>query len=135
MKHIYLLILLISSVLFSANKTFAQKGPKAGYGEPVAQTQAQFPGGDDSLALFLHRNFHYTRNEKATEKKGQVFVSFTVDRNGKIKEPHIITGATKEIDTEALRVVGLMPDWKPGTSGGAPVDVQYVLPIDYFLSE
>jgi outer membrane biosynthesis protein TonB len=134
MKHIFLLILL-SSALLSTNKTFAQKGPKSGYGEPVTQTQAQFPGGDDSLALFLHRNFQYTRTEKATQKKGQVFVSFTVDRNGKIREPHIVTGATKEIDAETLRVVGLMPDWKPGTSGGTQIDVQYVLPVDYFLSE
>jgi hypothetical protein len=29
--------------------------------------------------------------------------------------------------------MGMMPDWKPGSAGGAAVDVQYILPIDFML--
>jgi len=109
--------------------------PEKGYGESLKQTPAQFPGGDDSLAVFLQNNNKYAVQGQANGKRGQVNVGFTVDKAGKLKEPMIIRGASKEIDEEVLRVVQQMPNWKPGTSGGVPVEVQYILPIDYFIPE
>src|SRR5947207_2000908 len=35
----------------------AEKGPGKGYGVQITNTSAQYPGGDDSLAMFLQRNF------------------------------------------------------------------------------
>jgi periplasmic protein TonB len=134
MKHLFI-PLIIAALFMSATNAQAQKGPKVGYGVAIEQTPAQFPGGDDSLAVFLQKNFKYARQEQAHGKHGQVNVGFTVDKEGKIKDPFVLNGAGKEIDEEAVRVVQAMPAWKPGTSAGTAVEVQYILPIDYFLPE
>ena len=39
----------------------------------------------------------------------------------------------KSLEAEALRVVSSMPKWKPGTTDGKPVDVQFNLPIVFRL--
>ena len=109
--------------------------PPKGYGEAVQQSNAQYPGGEDSLAVFLQRNFKYTVQMQEKGKRGTINVGFTVSKEGKITDPVILNGATPEVDEEVLRIVMLMPSWKPGTAGGAPVDVQYILPIDYFIPE
>jgi hypothetical protein len=54
-----------------------------------------------------------------------------VDKTGMIVKPRILSSASAELDAEALRVVDLMPQWKPGTAGGTPIDIQYILPIDF----
>jgi len=37
------------------------------------------------------------------------------------------------LDREALRVVNLMPKWKPGINKGEKVAVRYKLPINFSL--
>ncbi|MBA3900273.1 MAG: energy transducer TonB, partial [Bacteroidetes bacterium] len=36
---------------------------------------------------------------------------------------------------EAMRVINLMPDWEPGRQRGKAVNVQYTMPIKFFLDE
>jgi TonB family protein len=134
MKQLF--IPLVIAAFFSATtNSHAQKAPKPGFGVHLEQSPAEFPGGQDSLAVFLHRNFKYAKQEQANGKNGQVNVGFTVTKEGKIQDPFVLNGASKEIDDEVIRVVGVMPNWKPSTSGGSPVDVQYILPIDYFIPD
>jgi len=37
-----------------------------------------------------------------------------VDKDGSIKDIKVIKGINKELDKKALRVIKLMPRWKPG---------------------
>jgi TonB family protein len=122
----------------SDNRSYGKTkvGPGKGYGEMMTQSQAAYPGGDDSLAVFLSHNFKYMNQGQSKGQHGQVNIGFTIDKTGKIQNPIVLKGsANKDVDAEALRVVQMMPNWKPGTSGGQPVDVQYILPIDYFIPE
>ncbi len=131
-KLLFLGFLLIVSVGFGQDsKSTEKKSVKAGFGVTVTQVQPEFPGGPDSLESFLKNNLTYPENAKINHIQGRVYVGFMVDRNGKIVKPRILSSASDELDNEALRVVGIMPDWKPGTAGGTPVDVQYILPIDF----
>ena len=41
--------------------------------------------------------------------------------------------AAKFLAAEAVRVVSVMPNWNPGMQGGKPVNVQYMLPIQFRL--
>jgi TonB family protein len=104
---------------------------KKGFGIPVKQIQPEYPGGDDSLQIFLRSQIVYPYNAKINHKQGRVYVGFLIDKNGKISNAKVLSGVSTDLDEEALRVVKLMPDWKPGTAGGSPVDVQYILPIDF----
>ena len=41
----------------------------------------------------------------------------------------------KELDAEALRVIKLMPKWKPGYQGDSLVRVKYNLPVTFKMGE
>jgi TonB family protein len=112
-----------------------QKGPGKGFGVQMSQSQPQFSGGDDSLAIFIQRNFKYAKQEQSKGTNGQVNVGFTIDKDGNVKDPTVLSGGTKEVNDEIIRVFNMMPKWKPATSGGNPVEAQSILPIDYFIPE
>ena len=133
MKKLVLLGLIIGSITtFAQDSTKVSKGRvKKGFGVTVTQVQPEFPGGQDSLDSFLNSNLDYPDSAKINHIQGRVYVGFMIDRNGKIQKPRILSSASQYLDQEALRVVNLMPDWKPGTAGGTPVDIQFVLPIDF----
>ncbi len=46
----------------------------------------------------------------------------------------VLRGIGHGCDEEALRVVDLMPPWKPGTQNGKPVRVGYNLPFSFHLN-
>jgi TonB family protein len=133
MKNLFFLCLLLAAfVAFGQSTNKDEKKPvKKGFGVTVTQIQPEFPGGTDSLERFLNDNLVYPQKAKIDHIQGRVYVGFMVDRNGKIVNPRILSSASEELDKEALRVVSIMPDWKPGTAGGSPMDVQYILPIDF----
>ncbi len=128
-------IFLAATVLVSAqNKsTVPKEKAKAGFGVTVVQEQAEYPGGSDSLQVFLQRNLVYPNKAKIEKVSGRVYVSFKVSEEGKIVDAKVISGVNPDLDNEAVRVANQMPDWKPGTIGGKPVKVQYILPIDFVL--
>ncbi len=128
MRAIILLLL-----VFTISTNAQEQKPKVqkGFGVAVNQVQPQFPGGQDSLQAFLSNNLVYPEKAKRDHIQGIVYVGFKVDRKGKIVNPKILSTVSEELDAEALRVVSLMPDWIPGTAGGSPVDVQYVLPLEF----
>ena len=58
-----------------------------------------------------------------------VMVSFIVNADGSISDIKLVKGAHKLLDDEALRVVRLMPKWKPGLEGGHPCRTMISIPI------
>lgn len=124
---IFGLLIITLSVSAQEKKGKVQKG----FGVSVTQVQPEFPGGSDSLQAFLSNNLIYPEKAKREHIEGIVYVGFMVDRKGKIVNPKILSTVSEELDAEALRVVKMMPDWIPGSAGGSPVDVQYVLPLDF----
>ena len=55
-------------------------------------------------------------------------------KDGSISDLQIVRGVNPLLDAEALRVLGLMPDWKPGKQRGQNVNVKYTLPIVFSLN-
>ena len=70
---------------------------------------------------------------RENEIQGNVYVTFLVDKDGKVKDAKILRGIGGGCDEEALRVVSHMPDWKPGKQNGRAVMVQYNLPVKFTL--
>jgi len=129
--------LILSLVFFSLQSEIlkAQSNAKTGFGVAVVQEQPRFPGGDDSLISFLKDNLHYPQEAKSARIQGLVYVGFLIDQNGKIKDVRLLNSIDKQLDEEAVRVVQMMPDWIPGKAGDAPVDVQFILPIEFVMPE
>ena len=95
------------------------------------EVKAEFPGGEEALSQFLKDHIKYP--PKAAKKKiqGRVEVEFMVDKTGKVSDVRVVNSVNKDLDREALRVCGLLPDFIPATVNGEPVDVLFKLPISF----
>lgn len=93
------------------------------------EVQPEFPGGMEKMMRFLSINFNYPQIDKENGVEGRVFVSFVVGKDGEVSDVKVIKGVSKTLDAEAIRVVKLMPRWKPGTQNGKAVRVKYRLPV------
>ena len=83
---------------------------------PVADPDVdpKFPGGRAALSMFIQKHVTYPKVDKEEQKEGTVFVRFTVDEMGTIKDPKIIKGLGEAYDKEALALIEKMPRWVPG---------------------
>lgn len=99
----------------------------------VVEEMPTFPGGEEELFKYLQRNIKYPAIARENGISGRVYVTFVVDKDGKIKDAKILRGVGGGCDEEALRVVRNMPDWKSGRQNGRPVQVQYNLPVNFTL--
>ena len=91
----------------------------------VVDELAEFPGGTVAMQKFIVENFKRPANTNA----GMVLVNFVVNADGTIRDAKVVRSVSKEADNEALRVVGLMPKWKPAKVGGKVVPMVYNIPF------
>ena len=99
----------------------------------VVEQMPEFPGGQAELMKFLSENVKYPKDAQEAKKQGRVLVQFVVDADGQVVEPSVVKSAFPSLDEEALRVIGLMPKWKPGMQKGKAVRVKFTLPIVFRL--
>jgi len=93
----------------------------------------QFPGGEEALMIFLRDNIQYPTECKEKRIQGRVIVKFIIDETGKIICPFIQRHLHPLMDIEALRIVKLMPDWRPASNNGIPSKMCSSLPITFKL--
>jgi TonB family protein len=95
------------------------------------EVQPEYPGGYEAMGQFIKKNMTYPRAAVKKKIHGVVYVAFIVGPDGSISEISTIRGISKECDAEAMRVVSLMPKWKPGQTDGKNVSVRFVLPLKF----
>ena len=99
----------------------------------VVEQMPQFPGGPAALMQFLSSNVKYPKEAFEQGIQGRVIANFVVEKDGSITEAKIVKSVSPELDAEALRVIGSMPNWMPGMQNGEPVRVKYTVPITFRL--
>lgn len=100
----------------------------------VVEQMPEFPnGGMQGLMQFLSKNIKYPTIAQENGTQGRVTVQFVVNRDGSIVDAKVIRGVDPYLDKEALRVIGMMPKWKPGMQRGKPVRVKYTVPVMFRL--
>jgi TonB family protein len=99
----------------------------------VVETQPQYEGGWEAMMNFIRKNLQYPLVAKRNGYQGTVYVSFVVQRDGTVADAKVIRGIHESLDKEAIRVVNLMPKWKPGMQNGKTVHVRFNLPIKFGL--
>ena len=92
-----------------------------------------FPGGFDSLASYYNRNLKYPETAINDNIQGKVIVQFIIDEDGYIIEPNIVRSVESSLDNEALRLIKMLPQWKPGTLKGKAIKVKYTVPVAFKL--
>jgi protein TonB len=91
----------------------------------------EFPGGMQGLSNFLGKHLKYPKQARRAGVQGKVHVNFVVNEQGRPVDVLVSQGIGYGCDEEAVRVVQIMPSWKPGTQDGKPVAVQFSLPITF----
>lgn len=96
----------------------------------VVEQDPEFPGGMEAMYQFIAANIKYPGHQD-TECSGKVYITFMVEKDGSVSNAKVLREDCQGYGDEALRVVKLMPKWKPGLQRGKPVRVQYTLPINF----
>lgn len=101
----------------------------------VVEEMPEFPGGQNELMNFIAKSVKYPVAAQRNGIQGRVVCTFVVDASGSIINPEIVRGVDPSLDSEALRIIYLMPKWNPGKQRGQAVSVQYTIPINFRLQQ
>ncbi|MEN8116757.1 MAG: energy transducer TonB [Bacteroidota bacterium] len=135
MRVLKLLVLLFFLIPVAALNSGAQETvKKKGDVYLTPEVMPEYPGGNEGLTSFIMKNVNYPEQAKKEGITGKVFVSFIIDKQGKVTKVKVEESVHTLLDNEAVRVVKLMDKWTPGKEKGKPVKVQYTLPINFALS-
>ena len=85
----------------------------------------------DAINKLVRKKFDLDLGQQLElEGKQRIYARFTIDKTGNITNVKV-RGPHKELEKEARRVVGLIPNMKPGKQRGKPVKVTFDLPITF----
>jgi periplasmic protein TonB len=99
----------------------------------VVEEMPSFPGGDPELMKFIYANIVYPEIAKENNIQGRVVLKFCVTYKGTVDQVQIIKKVDPALDAEAIRVIKMLPAFKPGKQGGKPVNVWYNVPVTFQL--
>ncbi|HAQ66116.1 MAG TPA: energy transducer TonB [Bacteroidales bacterium] len=99
----------------------------------IVESMPDFPGGDEARMTYLRDNIKYPQIARESSISGTVYVTFVVEKDGRVTDIKILRGIGGGCDEEAMRVIKAMPRWKPGKQRGKPVRVQFNMPIKFTL--
>jgi len=100
----------------------------------VVEQMPVFPGGDLGLMKFIQKKTKYPPIAKENDITGKVYVSYVVNKKGKVTNVKVARSVDRYLDAEAVRVVKLLPYSSAGKQRGKPVNVQYTIPINFTLN-
>lgn len=93
----------------------------------------QYPGGAVELMKWLTKNLKYPKIAQIRKTEGKVIAHFYVEKDGSITGLKVVQSLSRECDREALRVLGMMPNWQPGVQNGKPCRTKVSIPIVFKL--
>ena len=99
----------------------------------VVEQIPQFEGGMEAFTKWLTQNLCYPAEAQRGGIQGKVVVSFIINRDGSISSPKIELSVHPLLDREAMRVVKIMPRWKPGKENDKPCRTLFAIPIVFQL--
>lgn len=99
----------------------------------VVQKIPEFPGGWSAFMTWLTKNLKYPPAAKQQKKEGTVVVSFIVNKDGSVAGVKVATSADPLLDNEALRVMKMMPKWKPGMDKNKVCRTMIAVPVVFKL--
>lgn len=99
----------------------------------VVERLPEYPGGMSAFVQWLTKNLCYPITAQRRKVQGTVLVAFIINKDGSITDLKVIKSASAELDREALRVLRMMPKWKPGEDHGKPCRTYFSIPVVFKL--
>lgn len=104
------------------------------YNISTIEQMPSFPGGTSELYKWLNNNIRYPAEAAESSIQGRVSLSFTVSKDGSIKDIEVMRSPHESLSRESIRLVKSMPKWIPGRMNGETVNVTYIMPINFRLT-
>lgn len=90
---------------------------------------------DRKIYEMLKKTQHYPQDAIELHAEGTVYVSFVIEKNGKVDQVEVLKGVrgAPMLDEEAVRVIKTLPRFTPGIQQGRNVRVKFHIPIRFSL--
>ena len=135
MKKLFALLLLTMAVPFAnAQQPVSNNDENNEAIFSVVENEPEFPGGVEALYKFISKNVVYPKKALKDGIEGKVVVEFVIEANGSVTNVKVFKSVNPDLDKEAVRVVSMMPKWKPGSLGGKNVRSRFRIPINFQLN-
>ena len=121
------------STALTAGAKGSDSSPPAPLVLSYAEQMPEFPGGEEGFRRYLSAKTRYPPEAERLNLSGTVYVRFVVDEQGRIRDAEVVKGVEAGLDSEALRLVRLMPWWTPARRAGQPVRATTSLHIRFEL--
>jgi len=86
----------------------------------------------EKINKHIRKNFRYPEIAQEMGIQGRVYVNFIISKDGSISNIRM-RGPDKNLEKEAARIIGKLPNMTPGKQRGRPVRVPFSIPITFRL--
>lgn len=98
----------------------------------IAETMPSFQGGDlNTFRNWVQSNVNYPQIALENGIQGRVFLSFVIEKDGRLTNIQVLKSPDRSLSDEATRVLQKSPKWSPGKQRNQVVRVKYTLPVDF----
>jgi TonB family protein len=132
-RFVLLIGMIMGSATLFANNLAVTQSRDSIY--EVVDRVPKFKGTPSNPEKFFERQMIYPEEALLDGLQGVVNVSFIVTSDGHAREASIAKSVDPLLDSEALRLVELMQEWRPALKDGTPVHCRVVMPVSFRLSE
>lgn len=128
MRKLRLLVTILFIVILSLS-SHAQESTDSIYN--MAEIMPRFPGGANAMNQYIAENIVYPDSAVGQGVKGNVYISFIVEKDGSLSDIKEARPQDKYLIKEAIRMASTMPKWEPGYNGENAVRVRVTILIKY----
>lgn len=97
--------------------------------------QPMYTGGTAEMHRFIAHTLSYPPEAAERDIQGLVVYTFVVEKDGTLSNFKIIHRADPLLDAEALRILQLMPPWRPARHHGEIVRAESYVPMYFKLNK
>ena len=126
-------VVLVLAAMMANASVSAQGDGKTGKVFETVERMPEFPGGPSALFDFISTNVKYPEDAVRQRIEGRVISRFVIDTLGRVRNVEVVKSVCPSVDAEAVRVIKMLPEWKPGRHKGRKVNVRYTIPVMFRL--
>ena len=104
------------------------------YSSNEVDAPAHFPNGETAWRRYLLTNSRYAEMPKKDRAIGKVYLSFVIEKDGRITDAVITRGLNIKCDEEALRLLRSSGNWIAATLKSKKVRSKRNISIDFGLN-
>lgn len=101
----------------------------------ILEERPEYPGGMEKVIKYIQTHIQYPPTAISKQIQGRVWIESVINRNGKVVQPKVAYSVHPLLDQEAVRIIRMMPDWKPGKLNGETVKVKYSFPVTFRIED